>query len=223
LILINCCTGYSQQTENTGWLFLSHAQKLNSKFDLLADVQMRSADQLTYLNTLLLRTALQYHLNKIHSFAIGYASKSDWLKEDDQTKYDHENRIYQQYQVNVDLSKIEMNARLRFEQRFTKEESRHSRFSQRGRILLAAKIPFKKNNAFTSGPYANIQNELFLNVQHKENVNNNLFDQNRSQISFGYRWSKKIDTDLGYQFWYQKEESGATKTNVLQIMVSTNF
>ncbi|MFS2021949.1 DUF2490 domain-containing protein, partial [Massilia sp. CT11-108] len=53
----------AQSVENSGWLFLSHTQKLSEKFDVLADAQLRTADQYTYWKNVLLRTALSYNLS----------------------------------------------------------------------------------------------------------------------------------------------------------------
>lgn len=225
LTLLFCTTTFFaaySQTENAGWFFLSHTQKLSSKFDLLADVQLRSADQFDYLNTLLLRGALSYNFNKKHSVALGYAYKGDWMHEDGERTYSPENRVYQQYLHNFKAGRVEMNFRARLEQRFVKEDGVVD-FSQRTRAFLSAQIPLVADTGFTKGLYTGIQNEIFLNVQHKDRVNNSLFDQNRSFVSFGYRWSKAIDTEFGYMYWYQKKMEGSTKTNVWQVMVTTSF
>lgn len=214
-------TCHAQKQENQGWFFLTHQQKLNEKFDLLADVQLRTANQFNYLNTLLLRSALSYNLNKKHSVALGYAYKGDWEHEDNGTAYTLENRIYQQYLYSFKIRRTEINARARLEQRWVKEEN--TRFSQRARALISAQIPLVADTGFTRGLYTGIQNELFLNIQHKQVVNNSVFDQNRSFISLGYRWSKKIDTEFGYLYWFQKETDDSYRRHVLQLMVTTSF
>jgi hypothetical protein len=223
-IIFDSANANGQGYESSGWFFLSHSQKLSKKLDLLADFQLRTADKGNYINTLLLRTAFQYHVTDVQAFAVGYASKSDWTREDDHVNYDHENRIYQQYQLNANIKKTELNVRMRLEQRFIKEESEErTKFSQRARLFISSKIPLLTDKDFTHGLYTNVQNEIFFNVQHKSKINNSFFDQNRAQIAFGFRWSKKIDTDLGYQFWYQKELDGVTKTNILVLNISTEF
>jgi hypothetical protein len=203
--LMLCFTGftcYAQTYETQSWLFITHQQTISSKFDLLTDVQLRTANKFDYLNTLLLRGALSYNFNKKHSAALGYAYKGDWEHELEGTVYMLENRIYQQYLYNFKIHRTEISARARLEQRWIKEES--ILFSQRVRAFISAQIPLIADTGFTKGLYTGIQNELFLNVQHKQQVNNSLFDQNRSFVSLGYRWSKKIDTELGYMHWFQK-------------------
>jgi hypothetical protein len=225
IMLLLCLTGYNgyaQLTETQGWFFLSHTQALTKKFDLLADAQLRSANRFDYLNTLLLRSAVNYNFNDKHAVALGYAYKRDWEHKAQGKAITTENRIYEQYLFNFKHHRTEFTLRARLEQRWIKEDDDVS-FSQRSRAFISAQIPLIADTGFTRGLYTGIQNELFLNVHHKDRVNKHLFDQNRSYISIGYRWNKKIDTEIGYQYWYQKEMENDYRRNVIQIMVTTNF
>lgn len=212
----------AQLTETQGWFFLSQTQRLTKKFDLLADVQTRSADRFDYLTTLLLRGALSYNMSSQQSIGLGYAYKGDWEKEDQSaTAYSHENRIYEQYIHQFKIRRVELMFRTRLEQRWINEEV--NTFSQRGRLFLSAQVPLIADTAFNKGPYLGVQNELFLNIQHKCKINNSLFDQNRAFTSFGYRFSKKMDAEIGYMFWYQKEIDNSYRRNVIQLMLTTHF
>jgi hypothetical protein len=207
--------------ENAAWIFLSHTQKLNEKFDILADVQLRSTDRITYLSAILLRTALNYKFNKDQSLALGYAHKGDWEVEEGAKHYVPEHRIYQQYLHNFKLERMEIMFRGRLEQRFVKSAVYH--FSQRARVLLSAQIPLLTNKEFTRGIYANLQDEVFLNIQHKERVNGSFLDQNRPYASAGYRFSKQLDIEFGYTRWLQREDTGDKTTGIMQLMVTSNF
>lgn len=73
-------------------------------------------------------------------------------------------------------------------------------FTQRFRYLFRTQIPLKQyTSSFKKGPYFTAQDELFLNVHHKENANGQVFDQNRLFAGFGYRFSPKLDIEGGYQ------------------------
>jgi hypothetical protein len=133
-----------------------------------------------------------------------------------------ENSTFEQYLFNLDIKRKRLNLRLRQEQRFVKGISGHS-FSQRSRAFISAQIPLIANTDFSKGVFSTIQNEIFLNTQHKEKVNNSVFDQNRAFISIGYRWSKKIDTEIGYLRQLQRENEGDLSTNVCQFVVTTTF
>ena len=214
---------FAQKNENKGWVFLSHTQKLNSKWDVLFDAQVRSTNQVKFINTLLLRSAINYHLNKKHSVALGYASKNDWEHEDGKAiQYQPEHRIYQQYLFATKAAKIELTARARFEQRFVKEDKVFL-FSQRARAFFAAQIPVIANKDFSKGWYVNLQNETFVNVTNRQHVNNDFFDQNRLFSAIGYRWSKKIDTEFGYMWWRQSQADGYLSSNVYQLMITTEL
>ncbi|RDC56279.1 DUF2490 domain-containing protein [Pedobacter chinensis] len=221
LLLMITLRSYSQ-TEDTGWIFLSHAQKLSDKFDLRADLQARSSHKLDYLSALLLRSALSYNLTEKNSVAIGYAFFGQWDEKDGEKLYSPEHRIYQQYLYSFKAGKNELNVRFRLEQRFVREED-DINFSQRARAFLSSQIPISANSDFTKGMYAGLQNEIFLTIQNKEKVNGSIFDQNRSFASVGYRWSKKIDTEFGYMYWIQKEKDMSVRRNVWQLMITTNL
>ena len=200
------------------WLFWTHSQKLNDHFDVLADVQSRSEGNLQQVNTLLLRTALNYHLNDQHSMAFGYAYKGDWL-EDNEHEYEH--RIYQQYQYEFKVKRIEFQLRGRFEQRFLHDSSK--KFALRARGFVAAQFPIYANEDFSSGIFAGLQNEMFLNVLNRRNVNNHFFDQNRPYASLGYRFNKKIESTLDYGLMADQAEEKNAFVNVFRISLTTSF
>jgi hypothetical protein len=223
IVLVLCSTTrLFAQFENTGWVFISHKQSISEKLDVRADFQLRSADKLSYLSGILLRGALSYNLNKQHSVALGYAYLGNWEYERDIRTSSGEQRIFEQYLKQQSFGKIEGSVRLRLEQRFMQEEG-ETNFSQRGRIFLSAQIPILANEDFSEGIYTGLQNEFFMNLQKKENVNGSFFDQNRLFASVGYRWNKKIDTEFGYMYWRQKEKLDIVKRNTWQIMVTTSF
>lgn len=212
----------AQPRESTGWLFLSNTKRISEKYDFLSDVQVRSADGFEYVNTLLLRGALSYNFSTKHSAALGYAYKADWAYDNEVLDYSPEHRIYEQYLFSSELGKVEINARFRLEQRFVREKELVN-FSQRGRAFFSAQIPLKADTGFSSGIYAKIQNEVFMNVQNREKVNNSIFDQNRSSIGIGFRFSKALEVDFGYLYWYQKELERNSKSNVFQLMMTSKF
>lgn len=214
-------TGCAQRSGNEGWIFLSHTQEVSKKFDAFLDVQARTADRYEYLNSSLLRTALNYNLNDEHSIAFGVAYKSDREKMNDHYEFSNEYRVFQQYLYQFKILKAEITTRGRLEQRWVKEEQ--VEFSQRVRAFLSAQIPLIADPQFSQGIYAGIQNEIFLNITNKSNVNNSVLDQNRGFLSLGYRWSTKIDTEMGYMFLYQQGEVDNQRRNILQIQITTNF
>lgn len=220
-LVLSVTAVHAQRPENEGWVFLTHNQKVNKKLDILFDMQVRTSDRYEYLNSLLLRTALSYNFTEAHSIAFGVAYKPDREKKGDLYEFSHEYRIFQQYAYQFKISRTEITTRGRLEQRWIGEEK--LKFSQRTRALLSAQIPVIANLQFSKGFYTGIQNEIFLNITNKANVNHSLFDQNRIFLSLGYRWSKKIDTEMGYMFLYQKNFDDQHRSGIFQIQVTTNL
>ncbi|MCE7067067.1 DUF2490 domain-containing protein [Dyadobacter sp. CY326] len=222
--LILCCNPFRVFAQNpaSGWVFVSHTQKLNSRWDLLFDAQVRTGNKLERVNTLLLRSGLNYNLNKKSAVALGYASKNDWEQGDTGSHFQPEHRIYQQFIFKTTLGKAELTGRARYEQRFIRSEDEFL-FSQRSRAFVACQIPLFAAKDFQKGMYVNVQDEIFLNVSHKQHLNNSFFDQNRILGSLGYRWSDKIDTEVGYMWWFQREVEGDVSSNVIQLMITSSF
>lgn len=222
--LILSCIPFRAITQNpiSGWIFVSHTQKLNYRWDLLFDAQMRTDDKFKPIKTVLLRSALNYNLSKKTSFALGYASKNDWEQEDNDNRFQPEHRVYQQFLFKTEIGRVEFTGRARYEYRFIRSENKFL-FSQRSRGFVACQIPVFAKKDFQKGMYLNFQDEIFLNVSHKDRVNNSFFDQNRILGSLGYRWSDKIDTEVGCIWWHQREKEGDLFSNVIQLMITSNF
>lgn len=78
--------------------------------------------------------------------------------------------------------------------------------------------PNAASKAFTSGFFAAIQNELFLNIGDTSPVNGKFFDQNRAYLAVGYRCSKQFDVEMGYLNQYiSGSGSNSTANHVLQV------
>lgn len=220
-ILFSFSSAMCQTDESGGWLFLTHTQKISNKFDFLADVQLRSADEYRYWNTVLLRGALNYNINDHHAVAAGYTFFGEWEKTEQEKEFMREHRIFEQYRYQGKLKRTELTLRARLEQRFVKEENIN--FSQRVRAFASLQIPLIADADFEKGVYLKLQDEIFLNIQNKENVNGSLFDQHRPFAGIGFRTGKKLDVDLGYMRLLQREMEGDVYRNVMQISITTNF
>lgn len=212
----------AQTIEHNGWLFWSHQQKISERWQFSADVQVRSADKAGYVNTLLIRPGIGYKIADNQTVTVGYTYFGTWDKENDHKIYEPESRIFEQFQIENEIQRTEITNRFRFEQRFL-DQQKSKAFAQRLRYYVQAQIPIIANPLFTKGLYLSIQNELFLNVQGKDQVNNNFFDQNRSYAGPGYRFSENLDLEIGYMFRYQIDNEKNMRNNILQLVVKTAF
>ncbi|RFZ85914.1 DUF2490 domain-containing protein [Mucilaginibacter terrenus] len=220
----------AQDNQFTGWGAIFHTQKFSDKWGMSFDGQFRSADQYDYLRNILLRPAVNYYFSSNKIGALGYAYITANGRSGNVKTFRPESRIFEQFIINQKLGKGAMlQHRFRLEQRFLGNTSvsgvdrNDSFFSQRLRYFARAVVPFKSTPTFTEGPFFALQNEIFFNVQNKNKVNTHFFDQNRAYGAFGYRFSKKFDTEVGYLNQYTKAATSYTLNHVIQLAFYTRF
>ena len=222
LTLLSCDESFSQDVEHNGWFFWSHKQEISKKWQFSSDMQVRSADRLNYVNTLLIRPGVGYKIADNQTVTLGYTYFGMWEKENDETTYVPENRIFEQYQIRNKIKRIEITNRIRYEQRFIRQPD-NKIFAQRIRHYIQAQFPLVTNPLFTKGLYAAVQNEIFLHVQGKDKLNRSVFNQNRSYAGLGYRFGKKLELEVDYMFRYIIQKDVDARNNVLQRFVKTSF
>jgi len=169
------------------------------KFSLTSDVQFRSSDDWGYIRNVLIRPGLTYYINSKSNATVGYAFIGSYNRLDGAAKNAlTENRIWEQYIYNMKFGRVSLQNRFRLEQRFIERQT-DDVFSQRLRYFARAIIPLtKQQTAFNKGVFAALQDEIFLNIQNKDQLNNSVFDQNRVYGAIGYRFSPKFDLEAGY-------------------------
>lgn len=214
---------YSQtETQYSGWLAIYHKQKITGNWGYTTDLQYRTDKQFNNTSAYLLRPGISYAVTKSQTAGVGYAFFGSYEAENNSRFFYAENRVWEQYQIDAKIGKATLSNRLRLEQRFINMEE--GGFSQRLRYYIRSQIPLVKvDTSFNKGIYMALQNEVFVNIQHKERAGNSFLDQNRSYVSFGYRFSKKVDAELGYQYIYSKNPDGNLRNNVFQLAVYTDF
>jgi hypothetical protein len=206
--------------QNSGWLFLMNSTKFNEKWGMHFDFQVRTQDEWDGVRSLLIRPGITYFINKNSDATLGYLYTPTFLREDgsaDNTLTEH--RIWEQYIYKHKISSINVSHRFRLEQRFVEEQ-----FSQRARYFVRFMIPLKKGTeTFNEGFFAALQNEVFLNVQNKDEVNGSVFDQNRAYGAAGYRFSPKVDVEVGYMNQSVNGRNSNTNNNIVQLALYTRF
>jgi len=213
-------TGFTQSSTFNGWLASFHEQELSPKWSLLSDIQVRSADQFRSVENILLRPALNYKLTDRQSVAMGYLYLGTWMEKNTRT-FNLEHRIWEQYRLETKINKTNMTNRFRLEQRFLQKEQKFN-FVQRFRHYIRFQIPFIKQKEFKKGVFLGLQNEVFLNIQHKEKVNNRFFDQNRAYTAIGYKFSTAVQVEAGYLYRYQITDE-KKNNHILQAMINTKL
>lgn len=212
----------SKQT--SGWLFLMNNTKINQNWGAYMDVQVRTPDQFDGVKNLLIRPGVTYYINKKSEATLGYLFNQTYSNPGEDVKTLTEQRIWEQYLYKHQLGSVNISHRFRLEQRFIERANQEDLFSQRFRYFFRVLVPLQKNKkTFEQGAYAALQNEFFLHLQNKDELNGYVFDQNRAYLAGGYRFSPKMDMELGYMNQSSKGAQRNSMNNIIQLAVYTRF
>lgn len=211
----------SAQPQTSGWLASFNTFRINSKKSIHADVQLRGTDEMEHVQTLLIRTGINFHLNKQFILTGGYAYISNRTAAAGVTGYAAEHRLWEQLIFNHKLNRIMVQHRVRLEQRFLpvvsvdggelKTDDRV--FATRARYFIRNIVPFRKQESFRKGLFASVQDEIFFNVTGTDKVNGKVFDQNRLLLGIGYRLNAAFDLEAGYMNQYISRRGDAFSNN----------
>jgi hypothetical protein len=217
--------GFTQSTFS-GWFASFNTVKLNSKFSLHTDIAARSTHQWEHFGTYIIRPGINYHINKKMIATVGYAYVAHRRTIDGVNGYTPEHRIWEQFIFSQPVAFTTLQHRLRLEQRFIARPELKSgeissgdyMYANRLRYFFRDVIPFSGQKQFAKGVFASVQNEIFVNLGDKSNVNGKFFDQNRAYISVGYRFVKSFDAEIGYMNQYVSGKgSSYVNNNILQL------
>ena len=218
-----------QTVQHSGWLASFNSVKLNNKWSLHLEFQLRSADGWNQVQTILPRIGINYHVRNNHVLTAGYAPVFNRVNAYDKSALLAEHRLWQQYIINQKASIVTITHRFRLEERFVPVPEADGadlvvydrKYSTRLRYFARAIIPFKKQQPFTEGAFAALQEEIFFNLTNQNNVNGKWFDQNRLYAAIGYRFSKKFDAEFGYMNQYV--DRSATQQNQVNHIIQLAF
>lgn len=197
------------------WYTYFGTMKLNSKWAIPFDVQLRLRDGISNKGQLLMRGGLQYSITKQDHMLLGYAYvptyngvSNSWLPEQ---------RIFEQYIHKS--ARLNMTHRVRLEQRWvaqpTAPDTAHAigdwKYGNRARYFNRTQMPIKHKKSATPF-YVALQEEVFLNLWGND-ISNLLFDQNRFLVAFGYQIKSNLKVDIGYMNQLVQVTSGAKTMN----------
>lgn len=223
-------------SEEIGWYNYFGTFKLSEKFGLHTEYQFRRDNIITDWQQSLLRLGVNYNLNPRVQFRAGYA----WIETFNYGEIPingmgrdfTEHRIFQMAQLSHKEGIVDLSHRFMLEQRFVGRYSNANLNSEdefpllhRLRYMFRLQVPLKGEAIIDKTPYIALYDEIFIGFGN--NVNANVFDQNRIGLLFGYRFNKNIRIEGGYlnqiiQFGRQINGQNVFQNNH-GIIINANF
>ena len=198
--------GYSQttdrvtDTQENAWYMYFGTFKVNPKLSVHGEIQLRRSGLIKDPQQLLLRTGLNYHLNKnvIATVGYGFIDTHPYGKQPVAKRF-IEHRLWQQLILNHSESRFLFNHRYRQEQRWLETPlavDNDFNYVNRSRYRLMVNIPLNNRTLEKGTLFLSIYDEIFLNFG--KNVNRNIFDQNRIYAAIGFQIGESSNIQLGY-------------------------
>lgn len=192
---------------NIGWYNYFGTFKVSEKFSIHNEYQWRRDNFITDWQQSLLRVGVNYNLNPRVLFRVGYA----WIETFPYGEYPinglgrdfTEHRIFEMVQLSHKEGIVDFSHRFMLEQRFVGRYSSANQTSEdefpllhRARYMIRLQAPLKGKEIKDKTPYVAVYDEIFVGFG--ENVNTNVFDQNRIGVLLGYRFNKNVRIEGGY-------------------------
>lgn len=215
LVLAISSNIYADDT-NSLWSAWFNSTKINDQWQLISDVQVRSSDEAKFVRNVLVRPGLSYAVSPNTAVAAGYAYIGSYSPDQPDTL---EHRLWQQVVHRQALAAGQLQHRVRLEQRFIERASGGDIHSDRLRYFLRYTQPISAD----ASTFVALQNEVFLNLTHKDSLNNQRFDQNRAYIGLGKTLKPGLSVELGYLNQHINGLRNDTTNHAIQASVSTNF
>lgn len=173
------------------WLMYFGANKISEKTSLHTEIQYRNHTAAPInIEQLLLRTGVNYHLNKDAFVTLGYAHITGYDYESPQRAPEStEHRIWQQLIMNNYVGRVKFEHRYRIEQRWV-----NSNYRNRFRYRVMAFVPLNKPKMEPGAWFLGLYDEVFVNG---EIAFTPFFDRNRLYGAVGYNVSKSTNFQVG--------------------------
>ena len=197
LFTISPLTLFSQTSNLGNWIIYFGNKQIDNKWNWHHEVQYRNYNAIGDMEQLLLRTGFGYNLTENNNnllLGYGYVLSENYLDGTDMKQSIKEHRVYQQFITKQRFSRVALQHRYRFEQRWVESD-----FKLRFRYFLALNVALSNKTLVNNTLYLSAYNEVFLNTK------STVFDRNRLYGGLGYKFNKLIRVEVGYmnQFFSQ--------------------
>lgn len=181
-----------------GWYMYFGDHKFSDKWGLHTELQVRRYNILKDPQQLLIRTGANYNLTDNAMFTLGYGLIETYPYGEFPAADDFlEHRLYEQLQLKGSLSRVGLTHRYRLEQRWVQSPvTSEYTYLNRARYMLRATLPLIGGTTEAKEPYLAAYDEIFVGFGN--NIQRNIFDQNRAYLALGYKISDAASVEVGY-------------------------
>ena len=225
-------SGERTVTQLVQWAAVTSHVKVSPRLSILLDGQFRQVGQVNP-QQYQLRTGLDVKLNKSFSIVpLGYVYTWNHLYGKQPARYvNNEHRIWQQVTYKHSLGRVDIEHRLRPEQRFIERRyvndagsvvyDGYSDFQFRLRYRLQARVPLNQQTLGPDTYYAIIYDELF--GSRGEYVTYDKPDQNRVFLGVGYQVHNDFSFHIGGIYQMLMKRNGEQQENNLGVLLQFNY
>ena len=194
--------------QNTiGWYNYFGTFKLDKKIGLHTEYQIRRTNLINNPQQGLLRLGVNYQINAKMQLRVGYA----WIETSPYGdipinsfgKDFTEHRSFQAITLTDKISVVDISHRFMLEQRWVGRYSKANLphedefpLLHRLRYMVRLQVPLRGKTIENNTPYLAMYDEIFIGFG--KNVNENIFDQNRFGLLFGYKFNDIVRLEAGY-------------------------
>ena len=191
-------SGRVKDFNQNGWYMYFGDHKVTDKWGLHTELQVRRYNLLKDPQQLLIRTGVNFNLTETAMFTLGYGFIETYPYGEFPAAGDFvEHRIYEQLQLKGNIERVGLVHRYRLEQRWVQSPvTSDYTYLNRARYMLRATLPLAGATTEAKEPYLAVYDEVFVGFGN--NIQRNIFDQNRAYIALGYKISDAAAIEAGY-------------------------
>jgi hypothetical protein len=210
------------------WISFLGDHRFNDHWSFHTEVHFRQAELGAMPQQLLLRPAINFHLNPDVMFTLGYSYYHNYPYGPHPIKVDNwENHIFQQAQFTTHLGKITLQHRFRMEERFIATHKAEPAaasgytfdkytYQSRFRVRLMATMPLGDHaKVEPKAWFVSAYDELFLNFG--DNYRLDYMNQNRISGLLGYQYNKEGNIQVGYLLHTLQRPGAASSADLVEM------
>lgn len=193
-------------TNANGWYMYFGSHAFSDRWGAHLEGQYRRSDVLLGWQQLLLRSGINYRLNRRVTLRPGYAYVRSYAYGEVPGRPTREHRLYQDALVQHRLGTPDAEHRFRLEQRFIAPtmiapgQDTNWEYRNRARYRLQVRVPFRAPSVNEAKLYLCLYNELF--AAFGAHGGSQWLDQNRAYGALGINLNDRHRLEIGYQLQY---------------------